>query len=510
LKDIKESFGSGVSYQYISIAAMYISSLFFYFLIAHLLPVNTVGSISLIYGIINIAGMFFLFGFHNGIEHFISFHLARNNFKNIRHIIRTILVFAIISSILSFFIIYLISNYIAVILFHSIKYSIYLKLTGIAVSGFIAMNILSSLLLGLNQFVDYSKGYIIANILIYLIPILMLLIFHKAIYLIAGIFIAYIVDTMVFGVYSLKVYNIIKMKIGNDKIEPFKPILLYSFPLFLSSLMGTGSRYVDRIVVAYFINLKYLGIYNYALILAAISTVLIMPISNLILPRLSSYYAKNDMAGMRNEIKVLLNIESMIFIPAALALAALSRITLFIFAGKSYTEAYIPMIIILFISALFVGSTVLSTGIQGIRKSKIFILSSILSLSSNIILSIILIPLLGITGAAIAYSSMTAVNFTVIYYSARILKVSNYELKTIIKIWISSMIVFGVLFSLQYIFPYSIVFEIIYILIGAIIYISEVKFLKIIGYKEFKMLISFIPERFSILKRFVAYMSSQM
>lgn len=71
---ITESFSSGVAFQYISVTSMFLSSATFYFFLAHLLPVNIVGSISLLYAIMAIATTVFMMGLSNGIQHF--FHIT--------------------------------------------------------------------------------------------------------------------------------------------------------------------------------------------------------------------------------------------------------------------------------------------------------------------------------------------------------------------------------------------------------------------------------------------------
>ena len=212
--------------------------------------------------------------------------------------------------------------------------------------------------------------------------------------------------------------------------------------------MGTSATYLDRIVVSYFINLSYLGIYNFALIVASAATILVYPVSNLLIPKLSSFFSLDNKMAFKSSIKILLNIVSLVYIPAALGIAALSRPILYIFAGKAYEMAYIPLIIIMFVTSIFIGGMILSSGISSIRETKIFVFSSGLSLLSNLVLSIILIPRFNIIGASISYSSMNAVNFIIVYYYAKKFEIVNYDKFRVIKIWIASIIIFILVFSL--------------------------------------------------------------
>ncbi len=452
---------------------------------------------------ISIFSVFFVIGFSIGIEHFVSFHLSRNNYGNVKSLIRKTGSFAIISAITAYLVIFAIAPYIAKILFHSLYFVGFIRISGFAISGAILMNIFSSMLLGLKQYRKYSFGYLFVNISSYIIPIGLLFIFKSAIYVIVGISIADFINAGVYISLLFKSYNLLGNSNKMEKIEPFATMIIYSLPLFFSSIMTTSGTYMDRIIVSYFINLSYLGIYNYALVIASIAAVLTMPISNLLIPKLSGYFSLDDKSGFRNTVKMLLNISSLIYIPGAMDIAAVSKITLYIFAGPSYVIAYIPLIIIMFVTSLFIGNVILSSAVKSVQKSRIFIFSSGSALLSNIILSVLLIPRFNIIGAGIAYSSMTTVNFIIVYSYARKLGISNYDVKTVIKIWLSSIILFIIIFALQFFVPYNIFSEIFLILTGMAIYVLEIKFMKLIGVSEKKFIISVVPSRFTLLRRLI-------
>ena len=186
-----------------------------------------------------------------------------------------------------------------------------------------------------------------------------------------------------------------------------------------------------------------------------------------------------------------------------MGIAAVSRITLYLFAGPAYIMAYVPLIIIMFVTSLFIGTVILASAVKSVQKSRIFIFSSGSALLSNIILSIILIPRFNIIGAGIAYSSMIAVNFGIIYAYARRLKISNYDVETIIKIWCSSIVLFIIIFVAQFFVPYNIFSEIFLIIAGIGIYAMEIKFMRLIGTSERQFILSVVPSRFPFLKKLI-------
>ena len=506
---IIESFSSGVAFQYISVSSMFLSSAIFYFFLAHLLPVNIVGSISLLYAIIAIATTVFMLGLSNGIQHFFSYHLTRNNNSTLIALIRRTALLGILLAISAFFAIYYLSYYISILFFHSVYYELYIKIIGIAVGASVIVNIFSSMLLGLNQYKKYSLIYSFVYTLTYFFPLALLFIFKNPVYLISGIAIINITSAMVFIFFILQLYKRIRKENTNYEVEHYKNIIHYSVPLFFSSIMVTSATYIDRIVVSYFVNLSSLGIYNFALVIAGAAPLLVSPVSTLLVPKLSAFFSLDNKIAFRSSIRTLLNMVSLLYIPSALGIAALSRPILYVFAGKPYEEAYIPLIIIMFMSSLFIGATVLTTGISSIRKTRIYLFSSSLSLISNLVLSVILIPIFSIVGAAVSYSSMNAVNFIIIYYYAKKYEIVKYDVPRITKIWVASILMFISVFAFQSFITYSMIDIFISISVGLIVYLLEIKTFKLINRYEMDYVLSVIPVRFSLIRTVIINLAYQ-
>jgi O-antigen/teichoic acid export membrane protein len=359
------------------------------------------------------------------------------------------------------------------------------------------------MLLGMNQYKRYSLISSFVYTFTYFFPLILLFIFKNPIYLVSGIAIIYSISALIYIFYILKLYKRMGKEKKDYEVEHYKNIIHYSVPLFFSSIMGTSATYIDRIVVSYFVNLSSLGIYNFALVIAGAAPLLVSPVSNLLIPKLSSFFSMDNKIAFKSSIRTLLNLVSLLYIPSALGIAALSRPLLYIFAGKPYEEAYIPLIIIMFMTSLFIGATVLTTGISSIRKTRIYIFSSSLSLISNLLLSVILIPVFSIVGAAVSYSSMNAVNFIIVYYYAKKYEIVNYDLARIAKIWGASILVFALVFAVQSFIPYSMINIFICILFGLIIYLFEIKAFKLINKDEMDYVLSVIPRRFSFIRSLI-------
>jgi len=162
---------------------------------------------------------------------------------------------------------------------------------------------------------------------------------------------------------------------------------------------------VDRFIVSFLINLSELGIYNFALVLTNAISILTLPFTSVLLSWLSEFYGRGDRESFRLYSLKASEVLTAIYIPVALLVASLSPSLLLFLANINYIPGAVPIIIILTVSSLTVSVNIFAVALKAIRKTRIFIASSSLGLLSNVILSVILIPRIGIDGAAIGYAS---------------------------------------------------------------------------------------------------------
>ena len=181
----------------------------------------------MLYAIVAIGTTVFMLGLGNGIQHFFSYHLARNNNNTLLALIRKTALLGTLLAISAFFSIYFLSYYISILFFHNAYYELYIKIIGIAIAASIIINIFAAMLLGLNQYKKYSLIYSFVYTLTYLFPLILLFIFGKATYLVSGVAIINSVSAMIFVFFIVKLYKIIGMEKGNYESETYKNIWLF-------------------------------------------------------------------------------------------------------------------------------------------------------------------------------------------------------------------------------------------------------------------------------------------
>lgn len=205
--------------------------------------------------------------------------------------------------------------------------------------------------------------------------------------------------------YFLKKKNLI-FQFSLEDLPLFKKIFLYSLPIFLTGIINFALSNTDIYMIGYFLDRSKVGIYNIALKVASFSTFFLVSVNTIFAPIISRLFQKNDFNEIQHLFKNLtfwiFNLNVFYF----LGIFFLGKEVLNLF-GLTFKTGYWPLVLI-GISQL-VNSGVGSAGYILImtEKQKIEFYNSLINLTLNVLLNLLLIPRLGIVGAAIA--TMTSI-----------------------------------------------------------------------------------------------------
>ncbi len=494
----------------------------FYLYTANFYSRQLFATIGVLQAVMGLVTTFFTFGLNQTVQHFISSHMARGEKDVVRFLLRRIIILTVILSTGSFLTIFFLSPALITIFLHATgadatnahKAIFFLSL---ASAGAILSNILNFMLLGFQRFKTNGFLVVLNAIAVYGSAAFLLSRFGTPQAVTAG---------WTGGYFFMIIVNLIFLtraarSARSDTIRSisFRPIFRYTFPILLASIEAYGSVYADRLVVAGLIGPTPFAVYSFALLVTSSVVFFVSPINNILLPKFSEYFAFNDPNSIRRGIRLTSNVVTFIYTPAALWISVLAVPILLVLAKSGYVGGAIPLGIILTISAIFITQTVLVQGLQGIRITSIFILSSGLSFLSNLILSILLIPRFGLIGAALGYSSVNVVNFIVIYHFAKQNQIISYDTRTMGKIWISSIIMLLSIFVFnQEILPLNpftsflsgiprfLVYGfylLLYIVIGILVYAASLRALKTMKREDIDFFYTFMPEPLKFTKRAV-------
>ena len=336
----------------------------------------------------------------------------------------------------------------------------------------------------------------------------------RAILLLFFAFIFIILGKGIFGVayaYILTpiVIVMVYMFIFIKKAEPdflriksnFKIKEIYNNPLVkkikdfaIPTMLGTGAMviitYTDSIMLTFFSGVFFVGLYNVALPAANFIGQIVLPLRTIIYPLSSELWTKKEIVKLSEGIKIVYKYLFMFLLPILFIFIAFSKDIITILFGAKYVAASGPLSI-LCIGMFFLSfSQINYSTIGGIGKPKLNTYATIIAAISNTILNLVLIPLYGIIGAAIATSTSYLIMATI----------SNIYLKRFIPVrlpivkWLKNMVA-GLIFLstiklLQILIITNIYLKLALIVsIGGIIYIIMIFLLRLVSINEIKDLI---------------------
>ena len=270
------------------------------------------------------------------------------------------------------------------------------------------------------------------------------------------------------------VLYIIKFSLVNSQIKMCIPsitlmrdYLTFSIPLIPAILSIWTYNLSDRYIIGYFLDIGNVGIYSVSYGLGNMVSLFYGPISIVFLPTLSKLYRDNKKDEIISHFNNLSKLYLMLAIPSVFGLSVLSKNLLITLTTSNYLDGFIVIPIIALGTILFNYGSMNGNILILHKQTKKFALITIFSAMINLVLNIILVPMIGIVGAALA-TLMTFVFYFIVngMLSFRLLNL-NIDSIFIFKSIISSTVMSYCILLLN---PIGAIGIIISIGVGALIY----------------------------------------
>ncbi len=286
--------------------------------------------------------------------------------------------------------------------------------------------------------------------------------------------------------FIISIYKIVS-QIGFEipKFNQIGEYLKYSAPLTPNSLFSWITNSSDRYMVSYFLGLSQVGIYSASYAIGNLINLFTTPIQLILFPELSRLFDE----GKIGEVKVYLGYSIKYFllitIPAVFGLSALAKPILEIFTTQEFISGSI-VIPFIALSGLLSGIFQIVINITHlVKKIKFNLYIHIFAALLNIVFNVLLIPLIGIVGAAIAtlisYTSMVIICILVSFKHIEF----NLNFGFIMKSIMASLIMFGFISRLN---PSNIMDFFGLVVLGIFIYLATMILIKGISRNELNLL----------------------
>ena len=183
-----------------------------------------------------------------------------------------------------------------------------------------------------------------------------------------------------------------------------KSYLHYGLPLVPSIIFAWIAASSDRYVIVYFLGLAPVGIYSAAYnISQAAIYMFLAPISFVLVPTLCRLYDDKKMDEVKTHLRYSLKYFLMFAIPVTFGVSVLAKQILTILATSEFV--YTGSLVMPFVALSMVLSgfySIIGTILILVKKTKIYGLIWGMAALTNLSLNIVLVPYIGILGAAIA------------------------------------------------------------------------------------------------------------
>lgn len=263
-----------------------------------------------------------------------------------------------------------------------------------------------------------------------------------------------------------------------------KPVILLFLPQIAISLYVS----LDSTMLGVLASARDVGIYDQALRLVNILLTLVTSLGSVMLPRVSNLLSSGDHKAVNKMHEMSFLIYNLVIFPIIAGMLIVNNDFVNFFLGQDFQEVRHAIAIMIF-RMFFIGWT----NIMGIQiliphnKNKEFMLSTTIPAIVSVGLNLLLLPKLGYIGAAIVSVLTETLVWGIQFFYTHTYLREVPIIGSLIKIIISSGFMYGILLFVKQFLNVSPMINVgLYVVLGAIIYISLILIFKVINLSELK------------------------
>ncbi len=376
-----------------------------------------------VYGAYNLALTVFtvvlvvaMLGFPSGLQRQVAYFLHREREKT-GELVSTAVILVLLTSSLGLVVIEVVKGYLPAYIGGGNLLVSLLETLALALPFVALFNILIATSQGfgrVREFVIYSK---IAFPFLYFMIVLVFVLLSDNI---TSVPLAYLI-TAAFML-ALLSRDLIKAGILTSRLELSpglaKTLLLFSLPLMTSNLIFFILNWTDTLMLGHYLGEEIVGLYNAASPLARFIPVFLASLTVLYNPIATGFFARGESENLKRFYVIITKWVVLLTFPLFVLLVAYPIPVLRLLFGGEYVDAWKPLIILsvgfMFHSVLGPNGLTLLTMGRPTENLK----GDLLGAGLNVLLNYLLIPVYGMTGAAIATASSYLV--TNLYKSLRL------------------------------------------------------------------------------------------
>ena len=317
---------------------------------------------------------------------------------------------------------------------------------------------------GLGHIGIYNLGFSVSELARIIIQIFALLVGFSVYGLIGG----YIAGIIISGFLCIKYFT---FKPARFNMYHIKSLTTYGLWVFLISTGSTVFAYADTIFIGYFMTNGDVGVYRTAFQFTTLSAFIALAFQQTLTPKISNWSANNQWEKIAPPVSRGITFALILAVPVFTGGLLLADKLLYYFYGADFAAGAVACTILLLVQVISVFITLLGVALTASDHARQSFYATASAALINIILNCILIPLLGINGAAVATLISYSVNAILIAHFLKRYITVKIERRPILNIIIAAAVMGLFVFIYKLFIPLdNVILTLIPVCIGAVIY----------------------------------------
>lgn len=471
--------------------------------VARELGVEAYGLFSIAILVISLLSIIATLGMDGGVLRFVAYYQAKKDFFKIKGIVTNTLIIGLSLSIIITIFTYFSADYIATQIFNTKILSSLLKVMAFSIPLYFMIAICISYLQGIGKNISAN---VINNIVYSLFKVIALIIFILIGFKIESISYSYLVASLLVLIVFIYYSKIIK-NFDRHSINAFsrKELMIYSLPLLGSAIIFQMQGLVDTTVISHYLNTYEVGLYNSAITIASLITIVPVMLYPIVIQLFTKFHALKDKKNLKLMYQQIPKWIILLNLPFTLLIILFPGAFINILFGKSFLLAENCLVYLSICSFLFSIWMVPYYSLQALKKTKKTLLINILAILINIVMSIILVKKIGMVGAAIS-TLITGIIITVISIclAYKYIKTTPFNIK-LYKGFIAGFLSLLIILIIRKYVVVNAIIAIILVLIFLVVYFVSLIKLKVYDEKDI-MIVEAIEKRMGIpIKKYLKY-----
>ena len=350
--------------------------------------------------------------------------------------------------------------------------------------------VLSNTMFGLQKFREAASVGIFGTLLRQSLIIILVLLLQSFL----GLAVAWVASDLViastYAAYLLRY-------LGPPRFDfPLRKLVNYSWPLAVSNGVGYVYSYFDSAVLLVLVPLATLGVYNATLQAFGALNGISNAIAATLFPAYSAIQNGKQRGSSSDAVRLASRYAYLTAVPLALGLFATAKPALTLFVGRAYVTGSNPLMILSGVFAVTVIGIVLGPMLLALAHTRAASAITTGSVILSITTAVLLVPTWGILGASVArgFGMITSTALTILFLRKKLSLTLDLGMipKTLAAGVIMAAIVMAVQipFYSQYLLP-------LYIVIGAVAYLTALRVLKAMKQEDIDLLGKYFGHKLS-------------